>query len=128
MAAAVAAGERAARRGTAISDELLPFGWESPAEGRTSGTLRIGPELANRVGHVQGGALYGAAALAATRALDLPEARLLDGHYQFLRPADGTVLVAQAAVLRRGRRAAFVEARLQVENKLVGSGLFGFRL
>jgi len=128
VAAARAAGARAARRGTPISDELLNFDWRSAIEGCSSGELANGPELGNRVGHIQGGALYGAAALVATRALNVSAATLIDGHYQFLRPADGALLHGEGTVLRRGRLAAFVEARLAVDGKLVGAGLFSFRM
>ena len=128
VAAARAAGERAEARGTAVSEELLVFEWQESEDGRASGTLRIGPELGNRVGHVQGGALYGAAALAATQALGAADAVLSDGYYQFLRPADGSILVGEGAVVRRGRSAAFVESRLFVDDAIVGAGLFAFRL
>jgi acyl-coenzyme A thioesterase PaaI-like protein len=128
VAAARAAGERASRRGTSISDELLNFDWHPAIEGCSSGEMANGPELSNRVGHIQGGALYGAAALVATRALNVPAATLIDGHYQFVRPADGAFLHGEGTVLRRGRMAAFVEARLAVDGKLVGAGLFSFRM
>ncbi|MCC6174240.1 MAG: hypothetical protein IT305_02955 [Chloroflexi bacterium] len=128
VAAARAAGERAQRRGTAVSEEMLHFEWQPSDGGRSHGTLAIGPEIGNRVGHIQGGALYGAAALAATRALGVPSLALVDGAYQFLRPADGATLIGEGTVLRRGRSAAFVEARLSVDERLVGTGLFSFRL
>lgn len=125
--AARAAGQRAAVHGTAVSQELLAFRWRASPEGRSSGTLEIGPELDNRVGHVQGGVLYGAAAAVAIQALEAPEAALADGYYQFLRPADGLILSGEGAVIRGGRRAAFVEARLAVDETPVGIGLFSFR-
>ena len=127
VAAARAAGPRAGGRGTAVSQEILALAWDAPPAGRSRGTLRIGPELANRVGHIQGGALYGAAALAAAQALDAPGAVLADGHYQFLRPADGSILTAEGNAVRRGRSVAFVEAGLHVDDALVGVGLFSFR-
>lgn len=127
VASALAAGQRARERGTSISEELLHFRWEDAAEGRASGELTNGPELANRVGHIQGGALYGAAAIVAAQALGAPLSALVDGHYQFLRIADGALLHGEATVLRRGRLAAFVEARLSVDGKAVGYGLFSFR-
>ena len=127
VAAALAAGRRAQARGTSISEELLNFRWEAADTGRASGTLTNGPELANRVGHIQGGALYGAAAIVAARALGVPLTQLVDGHYQFLRIADGAQLHGAATVLRRGRLASFVEARLTVDDRAVGYGLFSFR-
>jgi acyl-coenzyme A thioesterase PaaI-like protein len=127
VAAALAAGERTRERGTSISEELLNFQWDAADEGRASGVLKNGPELANRVGHIQGGALYGAAAIVAARALGVPLTHLVDGHYQFLRIADGALLNGEATVLRRGRLASFVEAQLSVDGKAVGYGLFSFR-
>lgn len=127
VAAARAAGERARERGTSISEELLHFRWHPVQEGHARGVLTNGPELANRVGHIQGGALYGAASLVAARALGVPLALLVDGHYQFLRIADGPLLHGEATVLRRGRLASFVEARLSVDGKTVGVGMFSFR-
>ena len=127
MESALAAGQRARERGTSISEELLHFRWEDAPEWHASGELTNGPELANRVGHIQGGALYGAAASAAARALGAPLDTLVDGHYQFLRVADGALLRGEARVLRRGRLAAFVESRLSVDGKAVGFGLFSFR-
>lgn len=128
VAAARAAGERACRRGTSISEELLHFHWQPAVEGHASGELAVGPELANRVGHIQGGALYGAAAIVAAQAVGVSTGALADGHYQFLRPGDGDLMHGEATVLRRGRLAAFVESRLSVDGKLVGIGLFSFRM
>lgn len=127
VAGALAAGERARARGTAVSEELLSFAWEDAPAGQARGELQIGPVLANRVGHIQGGALYGAAALVAARAQGTTAAHLIDGHYQFLRPADGAVLRGEATVLRGGRLASFVESRLLVDGVLVGAGLYTFR-
>jgi len=128
VTAARAAGDRARRRGTSISDELLHFDWHPAVEGAASGELTIGPELANRVGHIQGGALYGAAVIVAMQALGVMSSALVDGHYQFIRPADGKVLHGEGKVLRQGRMAAFVETRLSVDGRLVGTGLFSFRM
>lgn len=127
VAAARTAGERARAHGTSISEELLHFRWDAAEPGQARGVLTNGPELANRVGHIQGGALYGAAALVAAQALGAPLSLLVDGHYQFLRIADGALLHGEATVLRRGRLASFVEARLSVDGKTVGVGLYSFR-
>jgi acyl-coenzyme A thioesterase PaaI-like protein len=127
VTAARAAGQRASQRGTSISEELLHFRWRPTDDGHAAGVLTNGPELANRVGHIQGGALYGAAAIVAAQALGAPLTHLVDGHYQFLRIADGALLHGEASVLRRGRLASFVEAHLSVDGKPVGYGLFSFR-
>jgi len=60
--------------------------------------------------------------------LGAPTSAILEGHYQFIRPADGAILHGEGTVLRRGRMGAFVESRLEVDGKLVGAGLFSFRL
>ncbi len=50
-----------------------------------------------------------------------------EGHYQFVRPADGERIVVDGAVLRRGRSAAFAEATLTVQGRRVGAARFAFR-
>ena len=45
---------------------------------------------------------------------------------RFERIADGATLHGEASVLRRGRLASFVEARLSVDGKVVGVGSFSF--
>lgn len=124
--ATLRAAERARARGTSVSAELTALTWEDTAEGSARGALRIGPELANRVGHVQGGALYGIGLSAAARAVG-PGFEPADGHWQFLRPGDGDLLVAEASVSRRGRRAAFASVRLTTDGRPVGAGHFAFR-
>lgn len=126
--AAILAAQRAVEHGTAVSQELLPFAWQEREADHAAGTLQIGSALANRAGHIQGGLLYGAGALAATQALGVKEAVLGTGHYQFHRPADGGTLAAEATVLRRGKTVAFVEARIRVDEQVVGVGLYTFRL
>lgn len=127
VVAAQAAAERARARGTSISEELLHFRWQPSTEDHARGELTNGPELANRVGHIQGGAMYGAAAIVAAQALGVALSRLIEGQYQFMRPADGATLLGEGRVLRRGRLASFAEAHLTIDAKLVGIGLFSFR-
>jgi acyl-coenzyme A thioesterase PaaI-like protein len=122
-----AAHARAAAAGTAVEDELVHLAWQRSEPGRARGGLTIGPELGNRVGHLQGGALYSVAARAAGHALAEARWQLAEGSYQFLRPGEGRVLDAEATVLRGGRATAFVQARLAVDGKAVGAGLFTFR-
>jgi acyl-coenzyme A thioesterase PaaI-like protein len=125
--AAQVAAERARVRGTSVSEELLHFKWQPAVEDRSVGELTNGPELANRVGHIQGGAMYGAAAIVAAQALGVPLSSLVEGQYQFMRPADAPNMRGEGTVLRRGRLAGFAEARLSMNGKLVGIGLFSFR-
>jgi acyl-coenzyme A thioesterase PaaI-like protein len=123
----VEAARRSRERGTSVSEELTAPAWsEAPAEGTAHGTVTIGPALGNRVGHVQGGALYGIALAAAARAAG-PGLEVAEGHVQFLRPAAGEVLTAEGTVIRRGRGAAFAEASLTVDGRPVVTGLFAFR-
>lgn len=125
--ATLRAHERARDRGTSIGEELTcPLWSESTDEGTVLGSLRAGPEVSNRVGHVQGGALYGVALAAAARAVG-PGMEVAEGHYQFVRPADGGQIDVEGAVLRRGRGAAFAEASLSVEGRRVGVASFAFR-
>ncbi|MFP5370927.1 MAG: acyl-CoA thioesterase domain-containing protein, partial [Actinomycetes bacterium] len=124
--ATLRAAERARAHGTSVSAELTALGWDDAAEGSARGSLRIGPELGNRVGHVQGGALYGIGLAAAARAVGAGF-EPADGHWQFLRPGDGELLVAEAAVRRLGRRAAFASVHLTIDGTPVGAGSFAFR-
>jgi acyl-coenzyme A thioesterase PaaI-like protein len=127
VAATLRAHERARERGTSIAEELTSPAWaETTDEDTALGTLDVGPEVTNRVGHVQGGALYGIALAAAARAVG-PGMEVAEGHYQFVRPADGERIVVDGAVLRRGRSAAFAEATLTVEGRRVGAARFAFR-
>ncbi|HYH29016.1 MAG TPA: hypothetical protein VD903_01420 [Pseudonocardia sp.] len=132
--ATVRAAERAHRRGTSVSEELTALTWEDGCpEGTARGSLRIGPELTNRVGHVQGGALYGIGIAAAARAITgsrpdgSPPWVPADGSWQFLRPGDGALLVAEATAGRVGRAAAFASVTVTVDGRSVGAGHFAFR-
>jgi acyl-coenzyme A thioesterase PaaI-like protein len=115
-----------ARRAARRRAELTAPTWTDAAEGNARGTLRIGPEITNRVGHVQGGAVYGIALAAATRAVGAG-LEVAEGHVQFLWPADGEVLTAVASTTRLGRGAAFAEATLTVGDRPVAAGRFAFR-
>jgi acyl-coenzyme A thioesterase PaaI-like protein len=123
--ACTAAGQRAAARGTSVIEELLAMTWVPTAAGQVRGQLAVGPEHGNRAGHAQGGVIYGAAALAAGRAV-AEGMSLAEGHLRFLRPVDGDALAVEARLLRQGRRAAFVDARLHVGAQLVATGDFTF--
>jgi acyl-coenzyme A thioesterase PaaI-like protein len=120
------AHERAQLAGTLVEDELLHFDWRPSAPGHAYGELAIGPEFGNRVGHLQGGALYAAGARTAAHAVGDVEWALVEGSYQFLRPGAGRWLMVRAEVLRRGRSAAFVQTHLSVDDVLIGAGLYTF--
>lgn len=118
---------RAEVNGTTVTHELLAFEWQpSPAE-RSRGDLAIGPALTNRVGHLQGGFLYAAAALVAQHAAGESDWSVLDGFYQFLVPADGRLLSGHGQLQRKGRSTAFARVELTVDGQLIGCGLFTLR-
>jgi acyl-coenzyme A thioesterase PaaI-like protein len=128
--ATLRAAERARTHGTSVAEELTALSWDAGApEGTARGALRIGPELGNRVGHVQGGALYGMGLAAAARAARATGAALdpAEGSWQFLRPGDGVDLRVEATVTRSGRSAAFAAVTLTVDGRAVGAGQFAFR-
>jgi acyl-coenzyme A thioesterase PaaI-like protein len=127
--AAVEACEGAARRaadaGTSVVEELLTGRWVPVGDGAVRGELPMGPAYANRGGHVQGGVLYGAAALGAQRVV-AEGMSLAEGHLAFLAPAEGDILVVESRVLRHGRRTSFAESRVRVGDRLVATGEFAF--
>lgn len=132
--ATLRAAERARERGTSVSSELTALSWDDDAPAGTArGRLQIGPALANRVGHVQGGALYGIGLAAAARAVSsgrhgaTTSLTPAEGSWQFLSPGDGDELVAEATVSRVGRGAAFASVTLTVDGRAVGAGQFAFR-
>ena len=73
--------------------------------------LRIGPQLANRVGHVQGGILMGIAA--ETARLAAPEhAVLANLSAWFIGPGRGDALLVKSRVLHAGRSLAVVRTEI----------------
>lgn len=121
--ACAAAADRAATAGTSVVDELLAMAWTATVEGGVRGELGVGLQHVNRGGHVQGGVLYGAAALGAKRVV-AEGMQLAEGHVSFLAPADGRTLVVESSVLRHGGRTSFAESRLTVDDRLVATGMF----
>lgn len=114
-AALVAGAERADRLDVALLDAVVAPPPGVRAEGdEISYELPTGPELGNRVRQVQGGALYGAAA-AAARLVAGSGWQPTVGHAQFLRPVSASALQVRARVLRRGRRALFVDVELAAD-------------
>jgi len=121
----LAAGRRATAAGTSFVEELLAGTWQPIGEDAVRGEIPVGPAHANRGGQVQGGVLYGAAALGAGRVV-ADGMSLGDGRLSFLAPADGDVLVVESRALRHGRRTSFAESRLFVGDRLVATGEFAF--
>jgi acyl-coenzyme A thioesterase PaaI-like protein len=120
-----AAGRRAVAAGTSVIDELVGGTWTPTGEDVVRGVLPVGPAHANRGGHVQGGVLYGAAALGARRVV-AEGMSLAEGHLSFLAPADGDTLVVESRALRHGKRTSFAESRLRSGDRLVATGEFAF--
>ena len=83
---------------------LLP---RSAAAGRASTVLVPGPHIANRIGHVQGGILFGAAARTAMAAAP-PSFRLTGASAWFLRPALAPRVRIASTLLQAGRTVAVV--------------------
>ncbi len=123
--ACAAAARRAEAAGTSVMEELLAGTWDAVGEDVVTGELAVGPEHANRGGHVQGGVLYGAAVAGARRVVAEGKS-LAEGHLSFLAPADGGALVVESRVLRHGKRTSFAESRLRVGGRLVATGEFAF--
>ncbi len=128
VAAARDAGARARARGTAVSQEMLAFAWRDAAEGRAARHPADWARAGKSGRPHPGGALYGAALLAAAEALGVPRS---DARRRSLpvSPTSGWRDARRGGRGgRRGRSVAFVHARLAVDDTLVGSGSFAIRL
>jgi acyl-coenzyme A thioesterase PaaI-like protein len=117
------AGKLAAENGTSVIDELLRPRWGESVGQLVQGTLDLGPAITNRVGHAQGGALFGVAAAAALRAAG-DDMQLATAKMQYMRPGAGDRLVTSATLLRRGTVVAFVHSQIDAAGGLVASGSF----
>jgi acyl-coenzyme A thioesterase PaaI-like protein len=74
-------------------------------------SLRNGPHVGNRVGHVQGGITLGLAIKGADAALPGPW-RITGLSASFVSPGEGDVLTSHATVIHRGRLTAVVHNRV----------------
>lgn len=69
--------------------------------------------MANRLGHIQGGALFTTAVLASARVAEFPVDALVTGTIEFIEAADlDGLLAAEVTVLRAGGRSLFASALL----------------
>jgi acyl-coenzyme A thioesterase PaaI-like protein len=111
------AAARAGTAGTSVMAQLVAPE-ESPVArpDEVGYSLPVGPALGNRVGQMQGGALYGAAGVAAEAALG-PGWSISSGYAQFLRPVDAPSVDVSATVTRRGRRTSFTEATISAHGR-----------
>ncbi|MCD4526630.1 acyl-CoA thioesterase domain-containing protein [Nocardioides sp. cx-173] len=116
VTAATIAAQRANALGSPVARELLGLEWSETSAERVVGAVEVGPHLANRIGDVQGGALFGIAATAAERLMG-EGLELADAGMQYLRPVRGSRLSVTATAVRRGRSAGFVEARIDVDGQ-----------
>jgi uncharacterized protein (TIGR00369 family) len=104
-----------------------------PSSEQATVEMEVSPDLCQETGVVHGGIL---SALADATAANLfqpyvPDHLLttsIEFKMNFLRPvlAENGKLVAQATVLRRGRKVAVAEVEITQANKLVAKGLFTF--
>lgn len=126
--AAVRRGVRLAgeRRTGVVTQLVVPDLLPDPDGDEVAWELPVGPALGNRVRQMQGGALYGAAAAAATVALG-PDWTVAAGAVQFLRPVDAPYVRVSARLVRRGRRVGFTEVRVTGSGRLALVGQFTHR-
>ena len=92
------------------------WGYEPHAvAGGASSSVRNGPHIANRVGHVQGGILLGLAADTACAAL--PASWSLTGvSAWYISPGEGRTLKAKSKILHHGRLTAVVRTQITGKN------------
>ena len=84
-------------------------------EGGADNTVRIGPHLGNRVGHVQGGVMIGIAAASAVAALPA-NARLTGASAWYISAGMGKRLRVRSRLLQRGRTIAVVRTEVIGDN------------
>ncbi|GGJ42903.1 hypothetical protein GCM10010121_062690 [Streptomyces brasiliensis] len=101
---------------TRVIGHLLNVRWKSIENGSVRGEFRVGPEHENRVGHLQGGVVYGLGAVAARHVLG-NQCRVVDGRVQFLRPTGHGQVSITATVLRHGRSVSFVRVQLASDGR-----------
>jgi acyl-coenzyme A thioesterase PaaI-like protein len=88
------------------------WGFEPHAiAGGASCTVKNGPHIGNRVGHVQGGVLIGFAAATAVAALPATWA-LISISAWYISPGEGRALRAKSKVIHHGRLVSVVQTRI----------------
>ncbi|MDH5537698.1 MAG: hypothetical protein OEZ08_19270, partial [Betaproteobacteria bacterium] len=92
------------------------WGFEPHAiAGGASCTVKNGPHIGNRVGHVQGGVLIGFAAATAVAALPATWA-LISISAWYISPGEGRALRAKSKVVHHGRLVSVVQTRITGKN------------
>ncbi len=84
---------------------------DAATEGKAAATLVPGPHIANRVGHVQGGVLFGIATATAQAALPAP-ALLTGASAWYISPGDGVRLRFRSTLLQLGKTVAVVRTEV----------------
>lgn len=110
----------------ALDAALLTFSAPRHTTGETQ--AHVGPALANRAGHVHGGALMTFAVRTAQAALGHSPSELHTVTLQFLRPAAGDDLSGAAVVHRRGRSLAVVAVEVRGDSDVLATALVGLRI
>lgn len=110
----------------ALDAALLTFSAPRHTTGETQ--AHVGPALANRAGHVHGGALMTFAVRTAQAALGHSPSELHTVTLQFLRPATGDDLFGTAVVHRRGRSLAVVAVEVRGDSDVLATALVGLRI
>jgi len=115
---------KSARAALKVADDKRSFIehlWAQIAKPRTGGgadnTVRIGPHIGNRVGHVQGGVMVGIAAASAVAALPA-HARLTGASAWYISAGVGKALRVRSRILQQGRTIAVV--RTEIIGDLIG--------
>ena len=109
-----------------LDSALLRFTAPRHTAGKTA--AHGGSALANRAGHMHGGALLTFVVRAAQVALGHSPAELHTVTLQFLRPATGGELHGSSAVHRRGRSLAVVAVEVRGRSDVLATALVGLRI
>ena len=80
-------------------------------DGKAHLRINVAPHLGNRIGHVQGGLLLGAAAMVANAAAS-EKMRLSNISAYFVSPGVGATLDVQSSVTRQGRNLSLVQTQI----------------
>lgn len=126
LAALRAARELAGSEGVSVTTALVMPSKPPPPGNHVSYVLPDLSALTNRSGHMQGGALYAAAATAAAIALG-SDWRVSGGAVQFVRPVETSSIEVVARIIRRGGRIAFSEVEVRSAGRVAMAGRFTHR-
>jgi acyl-coenzyme A thioesterase PaaI-like protein len=123
LARALSAARRVHATGGSFSEELLDVDWLPSRETQAKGRFTLRHEFLNRRRAISGGVAFGLVEAASRRATGNGFG-VAHGTMHYLRPASGRSLQVSAHVLRRGSRAAFVEARIRASGAVAAIATF----